>query len=147
MPEALRNGIINTYVVSGHGSDKTTGNIEDENAGVLEDGNYWSKDKLYLLSTREVWGKEGTSNEITTDTADGDAITRQLDYYANYQGEDYTGVSTTNYYGAIKQNSWWWLRSATSDYDYIFFSVYGDGDWSIPGAKGSCGVSPTFRIG
>ena len=152
LPEALRNGIINTYVVSSYGKDKTTGVVENENAGVLEDGNYWSKDKLYLLSTREVWGKERTSNEITADTADGDAITRQLDYYANYQGDGYTGVSTSKYAGAKKNKSSgsassWWLRSAASNSDNRFFSVTDNGDWNYYTARSSNGVSPAFRIG
>ena len=148
IPEALRNGIINTYVVSGHGSNGTTGNIEDENVGVLEDGNYWSKDKLYLLSPMEVWG----SNPDGYDKSAIDTITRQLDYYANYQGDGYTGVSTSKYVGAIKNNSsgsafYWWLRSAVAFYDYYFLGVGEDGDCYGIYAYRSYGVSPAFRIG
>ena len=132
IPEELRTGIIDTTVVSGHGS--TTG-----------EENFTSTDKLYLLSTREVWGKEGTSNTIDYDTADGDTITRQLDYYAN------NNVSTTNYSGAIKYNgstaSYWWLRSAYSNDGRNFYCVYGKGVWSTIRAYISRGVAPAFRIG
>ena len=132
IPEELRTGIIDTTVVSSHGS--TTG-----------EENFTSTDKLYLLSTREVWGKEGTSNTIDYDTADGDTITRQLDYYAN------NNVSTSNYSGAIKNNGesadWWWLRSASSGSDYSFYDVSRGGDWIRNYAYSSGGVAPAFRIG
>ena len=150
LPEELRKGIINTYVVSSYGSDKTTGVVENENAGVLEDGNYWSKDKLYLLSPQEVYG---TSFTESSDTSNG--TSRQLDYYAEYKGVDsngaeYTGVSTTNYGGSKKQNagsdSWWWLRSATSDSDNIFYIVSYIGAWFGINAKIPGGVSPAFRL-
>ena len=132
IPEELRTGIIDTTVVSSHGS--TTG-----------EENFTSTDKLYLLSTREVWGKEGTSNTIDYDTADGDTITRQLDYYAN------NNVSTTNYSGAIKYNgstaSYWWLRSAYSYFSTTFYDVGYDGSWNYGIANLSVGVAPAFRIG
>ena len=129
LPSDLQNVIASTTVVSSHGS--TSG-----------EGNFTSTDKLYLLSTKEVWGKEGTSNTISNDTAE--AETRQLDYYKN------KGVTTSNYSGAIKQNngsnSYWWLRSANSDIATNFFSVYYYGDWSIYIADYAYGVSPAFRI-
>ena len=76
LPEILRNAIINTTVVSGHGS--TAGET-----------NFTSTDKLYLLSTKEVWGKEGTTNTINYDSAEIE--TRQLDYYSAQN------VTTSNY--------------------------------------------------
>ena len=75
LPSELKNGIIDTYVVSGHGPSHSA--------------NFTSTDKLYLLSTKEVWGKEGTSNVINYDTTD--AYTRQLDYYKAQ------GVTTSNF--------------------------------------------------
>ncbi len=60
LPSELKNGIIDTYVVSGHGKN--------------DSANFTSTDKLYLLSTMEVWG----SNPGGYDTAT--AETRQLDY-------------------------------------------------------------------
>ena len=82
IPSEIKNAIIDTTVVSGHGS--TSGET-----------NFTSTDKLYLLSTAEVWA-QGSSNTIEYDTARD--VTRQLDYYKNL------GTSTSNYSGAIKKN-------------------------------------------
>ena len=129
LPSELQNVITATTVVSSHGS--TSG-----------EANFTSSDKLYLLSTKEVWGKEATSNIISEDTAE--AETRQLDYYKN------KGVTTSNLSGAIKQynssNSLWWLRSAYSNYAYSFFRVNKRGDWSSYYATNTEGVAPAFRI-
>ena len=132
LPSDLQNVIATTTVVSGHGS--TSG-----------EANFTSSDKLYLLSTKEVWGKDGTSNTIKYDTAE--AETRQLDYYKN------KGVTTSNYSGAIKQyngsNYYWWLRSAKSNNTNYFFIVDSNGDWSSTianDANRAIGVAPAFRI-
>ncbi len=130
LPSELKNGIINTTVVSGHGT--TSGET-----------NFTSIDKMYLLSTKEVWGKEGTTNVIDNDTAE--AETRQLDYYSSQN------VTTSNYSGAIKQyngsNAFWWLRSANSYYYYRFCLVDSYGDWGSNDSSNPFGVSPAFRIG
>ena len=47
LPEELRNVIINTTVVSGHGWSNSSSNRSD--------GNWESQDKIYLLNTTEVW--------------------------------------------------------------------------------------------
>ena len=124
LPSELQNAIVETTVVSGHGS--TSGET-----------NFISNDKLYLLSTKEVWNG-GTGY----DTAE--AETRQLDYYKN------KGVTISNYSGAIKKyygsNSHWWLRGAFSDYANSFFIVNADGNWYYPIAYDGSGVSPAFRI-
>ena len=129
LPSELKNGIIDTYVVSGHGKN--------------DSANFTSTDKLYLLSTKEVWGKEGTSNVIINDTID--AYARQLDYYKE------KGVTTSNYSGAIKQytgsNYYWWLRAAYSTNGTHFYSVITNGGWSNTYANSSNGVAPAFRIG
>ena len=129
LPSDLQNVIATTTVVSGHGS--TSG-----------EANFTSSDKLYLLSTKEVWGKDGTSNTISTDTAE--AETRQLDYYKN------KGVTTSNYSGAIKQyngsNYYWWLRSAKSNGTVYFFRVGSSGAWNDCIALLENGVAPAFRI-
>ena len=129
LPSDLQNVIATTTVVSSHGT--TSG-----------EANFTSSDKLYLLSTKEVWGKEATSHTINYDTAE--AETRQLDYYKN------KGVTTSNYSGAIKQynssNAHWWLRSASSSYTNAFFAVIGDGDWNDYDAYSIRGVAPAFRI-
>ena len=117
LPSDLQNVITETSVVSSHGST--------------------SSDKLYLLSTKEVWNG-GTGY----DTAE--AETRQLDYYKN------NGVTKSNYSGAIKQyngtNTIWWLRSAYSSATNFFFLVADSGGWSFSIANGTSGVAPAFRI-
>ena len=138
LPEALRNGIIETYVISSHGSS-------DEGT-IGTNKNFASTDKLYLLSPQEIYG---TSFTATGDTSNG--TSRQLDYYANYHGDGYTGVSTTNYVGAIKNNSsgsasYWWLRSAASTGDITFYSVLRNGYYGNTDANASIGVSPAFRL-
>ena len=129
LPEGLKENIINTKVVSGH--DSTSGET-----------NFTSEDKVYLLSTKEVWGKEGTTRTINYDTAE--AETRQLDYYkAN-------GVTTDSYSGTVKNYNGslaiWWLRSARSDGTSGFYRVSDTGDWDIDNANNSSGVAVAFRI-
>ena len=133
LPSELKNGIINTTVVSGHGL--TSGET-----------NFTSIDKLYLLSTHEVYEDvDGNTNTGINryDTAYNN--TRQLDYYSTQ------GVTTSNYSGAIKQrngsNAYWWMRSASSNTNRNFYSVGDTGN--LPGnySTHAYGVSPAFRIG
>ena len=127
LPVELRNEIIDTKVVSGYGS-KDTNSFE-------------SLDKLYLLSTKEVYGKDG----ISYDTANGDTITRQLDYYKS------NNVSTSNYSNALKnygaKDVMWWLRSAYSSNSNSFYYINMYADWISYTANYNFGVSPAFRIG
>ena len=129
IPSELKSAIIDTTVVSGHGS--TSGET-----------NFTSTDKLYLLSTAEVWAQE-SSNSINNDTARDN--TRQLDYYKNL------GVNTSIYSGAIKKNetrtSNWYLRTVYSGYSTAFYAVSRHGGWSTVPASNPSGVSPAFRIG
>ena len=128
LPSELKNVIIDTVMVSGHG-------IEDTD-------NFTSTDKLYLLSTAEVWA-QGDSNTIDYDTARD--VTRQLDYYKKLN------TDTVNYSPAIKNNGSdadvWWLRTAYSNNNDAFYSVDSNGVWSRIYANGMFGVSPAFRIG
>ena len=132
LPSELKNGIINTTVVSGHGSE--------------DSANFTSTDKLYLLSTHEVW------EDVDGDTFNGTDYydtaynnTRQLDYYSSQN------VTTSSYSGAIKQyngsNHYWWMRSARSNTTNRFYNVnyYGYGD--TDSSHFTDGVSPAFRIG
>ena len=132
LPEDLRNVIIGTKVVSGHGS--TTGET-----------NFPSTDKIYLLSSHEVW-EDGTSNQVSSKDTAWDK-TRQLDYYANI-GE---GVTTDSYSGAIKKynnsNSEWWLRATYYSIDSRFLTVTDEGDWNYYVADYHGGLAPAFRIG
>ena len=125
LPADLQSAIIDTKVVSGHGKD--------------DSANFTSTDKLYLLSTAEVW-VQGTSNTIDYDT--GRNNTRQLDYYA--------GVTTNSYSKAIKQlngsNYYWWLSTARSLDTINFYAVDSNGGRALSGGIAQYGVSPAFRI-
>ena len=129
LPSYLKSAIIDTVTVSGHGS--TSGET-----------NFTSTDKLYLLSTAEVWA-QGSSNTIDYDTARDN--TRQLDYYKNLN------TDTVNYSPAIKNNgssaSSWWLRAGRSNSNYFFYRVVSSGDWGGSAATVTDGVSPAFRLG
>ena len=129
LPSELQNVITKTRVVSGHGA--TSG-----------EANFTSSDKLYLLSTKEVWGKESTLNTINGDTAEVE--TKQLDYYKN------SGVTTSNYSVANKQyqsvDCIWWLRSTPLYSSTTFFDVFSGGNNSLHTSSDAHGVSPAFRI-
>lgn len=123
LPASLKNAILNTKVVSGHGSNDTD--------------NYVTTDKLYLLAPKEVWNSNYSYNSDNNNT-------RQLDYYNDI------GVSTVNYSGAIKKKgntpSIWWLRSANQYNDNGFNRVGSDGNVDYIGSNNNSGVSPAFRI-
>ena len=131
LPIELKNGIINTTVVSGHGSNDSS--------------NFTSTDKLYLLSPTEVWEDvDGNEGIDYFDTAWSN--TRQLDYYS------VQGVTTYNCEGAVKQlresSAAWWLRSATYDYsDRFCVTSFSGTFYERNKANSSVGVSPAFRIG
>ncbi len=132
LPSDLKNSIINTTVVSGHGSGEAT--------------NFTSTDKIYLFSSHEIWEDDDGNTSAGIDYYDtAYNKTRQLDYYAGLN------VTITNYSNAIKQrngsNDWWWLRSIESRYAYTFNDVSRRGGWSGDTATESFGVSPAFRIG
>ena len=125
LPEGLRNVIIPTYVVSGHGSTSGEENFVTE------------QDKVYLLSGKEVYGSD------TYDTSSN--LTRQLEYYSNL------GVTASNKSGALKKlngsNASWWLRSADSRYPNIFRHVNTGGSLDYNLASNAYGVAVAFRIG
>ena len=80
LPSDLQKVIIDTNVISGHDKKDTN--------------NFTSTDKIYLLSSHEVY-EDGASNKVLEyDTAYNN--TRQLDYYANLE------VTTNNYSGCYK---------------------------------------------
>ena len=129
LPSDLQSTIIDTTVVSSHGSG--------------DSANFTSTDKLYLLSTKEVWvdGNYKVSNYDTAYSA-----TRQLDYY---EGK---GVTTGNYADAIKNYNgsaaYWWLRASYSSYVGVFFSVNSSGGYSNTGPTSTnVGLALAFRIG
>ena len=124
LSDEIKNAIIDTTVVSGHGREDAE--------------NFTSTDKLYLLSTAEVW-----ANGQSCDTARDN--TRQLDYYKNL------GTSTSNYSGAIKKSEssavLWWLRAAYFIYTNNFLTVNDHGGWRSDDAYATRGVAPAFRLG
>ena len=126
IPSELRSAIIDTTVVSGHGS--TSGET-----------NFTSTDKLYLLAPKEIY----TDFNDTDDTAKD--LTRTLDYYTNIR------VTTRNHSGAKKKNGtnadWWWLRAAHSSASNNFYYVSSIGSYTNKIADDTNGVSPAFRIG
>ncbi|UKI57001.1 MAG: CalY family protein [Clostridium sp.] len=125
IPSEIKNAIIDTTVVSGHGSEDTE--------------NFTSTDKLYLLAPKEIY----TNFSASYDTAK--ELTRTLDYYTAQ------GVTTSNYSGAIKKNgtsaSSWWLRSAISGIRNAFFRVNSYGTYTNSDAYNTNGVAPAFRLG
>ena len=130
LPEELRNVIIDTKTVSGHGKEDTNNITSPED----------KLDKLYLLAPKEIYSDWSNQYDSAAD------LTRQLDYYK------IKGVTTSNKNGAIKKDSegtveWWWLRSASSTNSYAFYNVYSNGDWGSSYAYITHGVSPAFRIG
>ena len=120
IPSEIKNAIIDTTVVSGHGSEDTA--------------NFTSTDKLYLLAPKEIY----TDFDDTDDAAKD--LTRTLDYYTNI------GVTTSSYSGAIK-SSYWWLRTAISRVSNGFLRVGNFGGWSAGFANYPYVVVPAFRIG
>ena len=130
IPSEIKNAIIDTTVVSGHGS--TSGET-----------NFTSTDKLYLLASGEVWTDWKTSSGASYDTAKD--LTRTLDYYTAQ------GVTTSNYSGAIKKNGtnadWWWLRAVNSNGANTFLCVSYSGDRCNSTAGSMNGVAPVFRLG
>ena len=128
LPIELKNAIIDTTVVSGHG--KYNGET-----------NFTSTNKLYLLAPKEIYTNFSNSYDTAKD------LTRTLDYYTSVE------VTVNNKSGAIKKNGpsalLWWLRSAYSELedDSYFFCVDGSGGYSFFTANDVGGVSPAFRIG
>ena len=134
LPSDLQTVIKPTRVISGYGSNDST--------------NFTTTDKLYLLSSEEVYGIDDGGNHFY-DTAYG--TSHQLEYYSNngvtYSTRSYRG---TNLDKAVKQynssNTWWWLRSANSNGSSSFRDV-DYGDLNNNDASKTYGVAPAFRIG
>ena len=128
IPDEIKNEIIDTTVVSGHGKSDTE--------------NFTTTDKLYLLAPGEIYSGWSTY-QYTYDTAKD--LTRILDYYTAQ------GVTLSNRSGARKKNgTWdsdWWLRSVASSDNYYFYYVDVDGGYVYNGAGNTIGVSPAFRLG
>ena len=123
LPSELQSVMATTKVISGHGS-------------TIGETNFESQDRLYLLSTKEVWG---TAQDDTVDSE-----TKQLDYYRNQ------GATISNPEGVEKQYDgsyeFWFLRSANSSYTMFFLSVNRAGYLQNALIHIAFGISPAFRI-
>ena len=133
LPSDLQKVIIDTKVISGHGS--TSGET-----------NFTSTDKLYLLSAHEVY-EDGTSNQVSSkDTAWSN--TRQLDYYkARNVTADGHWSSAIKWYNINEMAYWWWLRAADSNDSTRFLIADYGGGWGSDSANNTYGFAPAFRIG
>ena len=125
LPVELQKVIINTKIISGHGSGETT--------------NFTSTNKLYLLTPKEVYTNFSNSYDTSKD------LTRALDYYTA------KGVTNGNCSEVIKKNgstaTAWWFRTAYSYSNNGFYYANASGDWYSGSATNAYGVSPAFRIG
>ena len=137
LPSDLQAVIKSTRVISGYGNNG------------IDTSNFTTTDKLYLLSSEEVFGTDDGQYHFF-DTAYG--TSHQLEYYSN-NGVTYSTSSWngTNLDKAIKQynssNTGWWLRPASSYSSYFFATVDDNGRWIDSSAYTTDGVAPAFRIG
>ena len=126
LPNDLKNSILNTRVISGHGTSESNNFISNNQ-------------KLYLLSTKEV---SGYDNEDTAASA-----TRQLDYYI---GKSYPNrLSGGNFIftvNAYKGNGYWWLRNPIESPGFAVVDEYGM-MFDFYGVTSNENVIPAFRIG
>ena len=127
LPRDLQNIILTTKVISSYGK--------------YDSANFETEDKLYLLSSEEVFGDFATSSMADNDTSVG--TSKQLDYYKNQR------VTLSNFEESIKQyegnNGYWWLRSVSAD-AWTVYDVANTRGWSNTSAMSYDGISPAFRI-
>ncbi len=129
LPPELQRIIIYTTVKSGNGNYSYLTKVVT------------SSDKLYLLSSKEVYGEVSSSYDEDLSQTE----TRQLDYYNR------NGVTQTNFAAAKKtynNSEWlWWLRSANNNSSQNYFAAAPNGYWTSDVASNANGVAPAFRIG
>ncbi len=123
LPDEIKSAIIDTIVVSSHGS--TSG-----------EENFTSIDKLYLLALSE----PNVSGPPITDYG----ITRTLDYYIGTKSLGIINKKVKKKYKTSSASEWW-LRSTSSANDSGFLRL--GIEVSSEYASDSAGVSPAFRIG
>lgn len=154
LPEELKNKIIETTAVSSHGCGESRWVVVDgyghnECTPLNNDENHVTTDKLYLFSTKEIWGKDSENNVVYWDNAEDE--TRQLDYYkakgvsTEPNNEVTTSPELKKYNGTYTP---YWLRT-TLNSSYNFFGAVNvsSGRWTYTGSNSLYGVSPAFRIG
>ncbi len=126
LPADLKKVIIDTYVVTGKGWGENS-----SASGVSR-----VKDKVYLLSGKELFGADLMNEEESNKT-------RQLDYYINQN------TSKENYAPCVKNyqtnpSSWWLRANVPSPMQFILINDVGG--WPAENANSVFGVSPAFRI-
>ena len=119
LPSDLKSVIIDTTVISGHGSGETNA--------------FTSTDKLFLLSTKEM-------NISGSDSNDGD--TRVLDYYTGAGN----GTRSKSYDGSTRNQ---WTRTVRGDtIGCHYLTPSGSRDWNRcdSGSSGNYYFSAAFRL-
>ena len=121
LPTDLQDSIIETKVISGHGTN--------------DESDFETTDKVYLLSTKEVYNSDWTTAKDKQ---------RQLDYYSlkNVSSSTNKEYVVKKYNG---ENTSWWLRTKYSGYTHYMQFINNDGNATY--GAGSHGISPAFRIG
>ena len=120
IPTNLKNAIIDTSVVSGHGSDEST--------------NFTTTDKIYLLSLKEA------GINYSRDSARSN--TRVMDYYSANNN-----VADKIKYDSSNDATYWWLRTPSSNSSNYFYTISNTGNYSDVSPTTTRGVCPAFRIG
>ena len=123
LPKDLQNIITDTHVVSGY--------------DIYAENNYYSYDKLYLLSSVEI-GNADDSDSVT------DTSTRRLDYYTFYETSG-ASIRMKKYNGEVTR---WWLRSPDK-YNGSFYLFVNEGGsvFNRHSLDDEYGLAPAFRIG
>lgn len=133
LPDKLKNLIIPTKVLSGHNR--------------IDTQNFEATDKLYLISTVELWGDTLPVDSLGYETLTTE-YTRQLDYYRNNKV-----TLTDNCSYALKKTlrgntANWWLRApqAIGTWNFVYVSANKGGCWDREPVNYGEGVSPAFRL-
>lgn len=123
LPTNVKNAVMDTYVVSGYGKDGSS--------------NFVTTDKMYLLSTKEIYGEAISGRDTVTET-------RQLKYYYNQN------TTTSSHDAAIKKQDnnakVWWLRSADHADNKDFLHVSISGDYGDSNSDNPNYISVAFRL-
>ncbi|HIS91169.1 MAG TPA: hypothetical protein IAC20_05915 [Candidatus Faecisoma merdavium] len=123
LPKDLQNIITDTHVVSGY--------------DIYAENNYYSNDKLYLLSSVEI-GNADDSDSVT------DTSTRRLDYYTFYETSG-ASIRMKKYNGEVTR---WWLRSPDKYNSSFYLFVNESGSvFNRHSLDDEYGLAPAFRIG
>ncbi len=127
-PSDLKNGIIDTYTVSGHGPNEGK-------------SNFISEDKIYLFGAHEVL-KNGESKIISNNDTIYN-LTRQLDYY--FLNNVITDLPSLSAIVKLPYHTWW-LRTSSNNLNCYYIGILDGRPWTDVNANMNFGVLPAFRI-